>query len=496
MESKVWRWIAFAAGTLALFFSNGVHGNVVGAWLAPALLLVFVVNAGVWVGFVTVIVASSAASFFMWRGAIPIADSEYVILSIISGVFVGLPFLLHRISAQRLGALAGSLVYPSAATALGYLSSLGSPFGTWGNEAYMQMDIAPLAQLASVLGIWGVAFMVSWAASTIAILVQARNRNTFVAASVFFVCLIAVLGFGASRLVVSQDVDLTVRAAALNNPSDLPDRFFEGCERRDDYACRTASARARWERLFDMSAVEARNGARVIVWYEAAAQYDESDEPEFVARAQAFAQEHNVYLIAGAARIPNGQDALIENKALVFTPDGELAFEYLKSVPVPGEPIVPGDREIRTLETPFGRLGVIICFDADFPDLSRQAAARGVDVLAIPANDWRAITPLHGEMVRLRAIENGFSIVRASSNGLSLIANQQGVVLASVNSFDEQGVATVANVPSRLQPTFYGEIDDQFAGVTALMLLGLLLAALGRWVREALARQSKSSRQA
>ena len=99
-------------------------------------------------------------------------------------------------------------------------------------------------------------------------------------------------------------------------------------------------------------------------------------------------------------------------------------------------------------------------------------------------------------MVRLRAIENGFSIVRASSNGLSLIANQQGVVLASVNSFDEPGVATVANVPSRLQPTFYGEIDDQFAGVTALMLLGLLLAALGRWVREALARQSKSSRQA
>ena len=275
----------FAAVIVALLFSNGAHGNVAGAWLAPALLLVFAMNAGVWVGFIAVIAASSAASFFMWRGAIPISDAEYIILSIVSGVFVGLPLLLHRISAERLGALAGSLVYPGAATALGYISSLGSPCGTWGNKAYMQLDIAPLTQLASVLGTWGIVFIVFWAASIVAILVQARNRNTFLAAAVFGVCFIAVMGFGASRLSAPQNVDRTVRVAALNNPADLPDRFFEGCERTDDYACRSANAQARWERLFDLSAIEARNGARVIVWYEAAAQYDESDERQFVARA-------------------------------------------------------------------------------------------------------------------------------------------------------------------------------------------------------------------
>lgn len=490
MKPDAWRWMVFAAGTLALFFSNGINGLAIAAWLAPVLLLIFVNRTSVWAGLGAVFLASSAAIYSMFDGAIPTSRPEYVALSLAGGCIVALPFFLHRIAAPRLGALAGSLVYPSAVTALGYISALGSPFGTWGHDAYMQTDFAPFAQLVSVVGVWGIAFGVSWFASIAALLVETRDRAALLTAGMFGLGFAAVLAFGTSRLMAPLPAGPAVQVAALNNPADLPDRFFEGCNRRDDYACRSARARARWDRLFAMSETAARNGAQLIVWYEAAAQYDEGDEPAFIARAQAFARTHKVYLVAGAARIPNAPGQLIENKALVFTPDGALAFEYLKSIPVPGEPIIAGDRRIRTLDTPFGRLGVMICFDADFPDLSRQAADRGVDLLAIPANDWRAITPLHGEMVRLRAIENGFSIVRASSNGLSVIADQRGRVLASVNSFEQPGVAATARVTAQLQPTLYGRIDDQFAGVTVLMALALLLAALGLRARQLVRRRA------
>ena len=146
---------------------------------------------------------------------------------------------------------------------------------------------------------------------------------------------------------------------------------------------------------------------------------------------------------------PHDPEAPLENKAMAFTPESALAFTYHKAKPVPGEPIRAGDGVIPALDTPYGRVGAMICFDADFPELSRQAAARGIDVLAVPSNDWPEITPLHGEMVRFRAIESGFSVVRATSNGQSIITDPIGRALKRVNSFENRGGIAIADVPVR-----------------------------------------------
>ncbi|MDZ4740759.1 MAG: nitrilase-related carbon-nitrogen hydrolase [Alphaproteobacteria bacterium] len=479
------RWGAFAFGALALCFSNGATANVYAAWIAPALLLGFVMTTGPWLGFVLTVAASSVASFVMFRGVVPIGDEEYVIASAVTGLIGALPFFAHRLAAPQLGAALGSLVFPTVAVALSYVLSLGSPFGTWGNDAYVQLAFAPLVQFASVAGIWGVAFVVYWFAGVAQALVTERSSGATIAAATFAAVFISLIWLGASRLDGPTETSGTVRAAALSNPRTLPDRFFEGCTQRTDYACRSAKARARQDILFALSEQAVQQGAKLIVWYEAAAQFDAPDEAEFIARAGAFARKHGVYLIAGAARIPSAPDQLIANMAIGFTPEGVRAFEYLKTIPVPGEPIIRGDGVIPALDTPFGRLGVMICFDADFPALSRQAAARGVDILVIPANDWRAITPLHAEMTRMRAIESGFSIVRATSNGVSLITDQRGTVLARNNSFTDPGAITIADVPARRLATAQSTIDDLFAALcmvlaSALLIFGAALALRAR----------------
>jgi apolipoprotein N-acyltransferase len=474
--SKV-RWALLLAGTLAAFFSNGNAGTWLGALLAPVLLLGFVMTTGVWTGLAALLVVWTAAGYAMFRGAIPMSDAEYAVFALLSGFLSALPFLLHRVAAPKLGALSGSLVFPSVSTGLGYVLSVGSPFGTWGHEGYMLTALAPLAQIASVVGIWGITFIVGWAASAAVALGYARNRRTLKAAAVVAVVLAGAVGLGAWRLQLPVDELPKVRVAALSNPAGMSDRFFEGCGARDDYPCRTAKAQARWEHYFAASIDAARAGAKVVVWPEAAAQYDEHDEAAFIDRASDFARAHGVHLVVGAARVAKDQGAPMQNKAFAFSPEGGLALTYHKSIPVPGEPIAPGDGRIRTLDTDYGRLGVMICFDADFPALSRQAAARGVDILAVPANDWRAITPLHGEMVRMRAIENGFSVVRAASNGLSLLIDPVGRVLAGVNSFDTPGAIAMADVPARQVKTLYGDVDDQFGGLAVLAALGLVLAA-------------------
>ncbi|MEQ1653611.1 MAG: nitrilase-related carbon-nitrogen hydrolase, partial [Hyphomicrobium sp.] len=406
-NSAASRWLFFIAGASALCFSNGIHANVFAAWLAPVLLLRFFMTSGALVGFALTSVASASAAFFMFRGAIPMLDAEYAIASAISGVIGALPYVIHRLIAPKLVGLPASLVFPTAGVTLAYGLSLASPFGTWGNDAYVQLPFLPLVQLASLTGVWGIAFVVMWFASAVQPLFDTRAPRVIMPIAGFSVCVVAILGYGGWWIYTSPR-DETVRVAALSNPAELSDRFFEGCGARDDYACRVANSAARLDSLFALSQTAAREGAALIVWYEGAAQFDAQSEQVFIDRARSFAQSQGVVLITGVVSIPNDSDALMHNKALVFTPDGNVALEYLKSVPVPGEPIIAGEGRVTTLATPFGRIAVVICFDADFPALARQAALQRADLLVIPSNDWRAITPLHGEMSVMRGIEGGF----------------------------------------------------------------------------------------
>ncbi|MDC0740763.1 nitrilase-related carbon-nitrogen hydrolase [Polyangium mundeleinium] len=478
LSSGRMRWALLALGTLALCFSNGVHANVFAAWVAPALMLRFVMISPPRSGFAATAVACGVASFVTFRGAIPMPDAEYAVTSAISGLFGALPYLLHRLASPRLGGVPGSLVFPAANVTLLYVVSLGSPFGTWANDAYIELDFLLLSELASVTGVWGVAFLVAWFASAVQGLFESRAPRANPALAAFGGCLLLALGYGAWARYAPAPARQTVRVAALSNPSTLSDLFFEGCPSREDITCRAKNSRTRLDVLFAMSKTAAQNGTRLIVWYEGAAQYDEEFEPEFVTRAQDFTRHHDVHLVAGALQVPREPGALMTNKAMVFTPEGHLAFEYVKSIPVPGEPIVAGKGDVQTLDTPYGRLGVIICFDADFPALGRQASLRGVDLLLVPANDWRAITPLHGEMAVFRAIEGGFSLVRAASNGLSVATDARGVRLGSNDSFASPGAILYADAPMAGQATIYARYGDFFAYLCALALAALTVSAI------------------
>lgn len=473
-------WTCLLLGSVAACFSNGTTAHAAVAWIAPLLLLRFALDSRPLKGYLWLAIATGIAAFVTMRGVIPVKPAEFVVTCAVSGLLGALPYLVHRLLAPRLTALPASLVFPSAGVALLYALSAVSPFGTWGVDGYVQAGFAPLAQFASVAGVWGVTFVVLWFAGAAQGLFPPKAPGARFTLAVFAASFLLVLIFGLVRIGGAPAARGEISVAALTTPVGLPDRFFEGCASRDDDACRDAGARKRLDALFASAEAAAQGGATLIVWPEAAAQYDAGLEPEFLARAGEFSRRHGVYLVAGATRIAAERDAPMTNKAVVLDPSGQVALEYHKAIPVPGEPIVAGDGHIRAIDTPFGRLGVIICFDADFPARVRQAKHRGIDVLAIPANDWRAITPLHGQMARLRAIENGFAVVRATSHGLSVIADATGNTLAQMDSFANPGGIAFARLPIASRATWYSRCGDAFAMACVVLVAALGLVALLR----------------
>jgi 5-aminopentanamidase len=82
-----------------------------------------------------------------------------------------------------------------------------------------------------------------------------------------------------------------------------------------------------------------------------------------------------------------GEDGAVYNSAAVFGPTGLLAV-YRKAHLWDREKLCfePGGEPAPVLETPFGRIGVAVCYDLYFPELTRGLALAGADLIALPAN--------------------------------------------------------------------------------------------------------------
>src|SRR5260370_39371807 len=210
---------------------------------------------------------------------------------------------------------------------------------------------------------------------------------------------------------------------------------------------------------------EMQAGAKIVFWGETNAPVLKEDEAAFVARGTDMAAKYHVYL-GMALGVLNRKTPPLENKLVLIEPNGHVAWEYNKARPVPGPEAalqVRGDGKLRALDTPYGRLSSIICYDGDFPQLLAQAGALGADVMLDPSNDWRAIDPWHTQMVSFRAIEQGFNLTRQTSQGLSAAFDYQGRRLAAIDHYQTTDYAMVSQVPTRGVRTIYSRFGDCFA---------------------------------
>ena len=93
----------------------------------------------------------------------------------------------------------------------------------------------------------------------------------------------------------------------------------------------------------------------------------------------------------------DGGDGRLFNSAAVLTADGLLTI-YRKTHLWDTEKEIfhPGDEEPRVVTTPFGALGVLVCYDLEFPEMPRRLALRGADLIAVPTN-WPLVFRPHGE---------------------------------------------------------------------------------------------------
>ena len=176
-----------------------------------------------------------------------------------------------------------------------------------------------------------------------------------------------------------------------------------------------------------------------------------------------FASDAGVWMLIGSIAVDGPGDRLI-NRGYVIDDQGEVRARYDKIFlfDVDLSPtqryresavVAPGGQAV-LVDTPWGRLGMTICYDLRFPQLYRSLAQAGAEILAVPAAFTKVTGEAHWHVLnRARAIENGAVVVApcavgavpggGAAYGHSLIVSPWGEVLADGGDGAGYIVATV-----------------------------------------------------
>jgi apolipoprotein N-acyltransferase len=466
MASPRASWLFLVAGAALLPFAIFQTVIPIAAWLAPVFLLRFVRSRRPAMAIPVVAAAGYVAFLVGTRGVI---EGPAAFIYALPGTVAVIPYAADRWAHRNLGGFARTLVYPTIDTALSFLASFGA-FATMGMTAYSQVDDLPLIQIVSVTGIWGLQFVIGWTAPVINDAWEAGlwSRRAWVSSRGWLAVVGLTLVVGGARVALFPPGSETVRVAGLAPSRSQVERIetagIVAGERTVGEQDRIAAEflGPQIEDLFARTELEAAAGANIVVWAEAAISVFDSDEPALIEQARQVAIANRIYLQIGmVVLLPRSEYPTVENRAVMFGPDGEIVWDYAKATVPLGDGNAPGPGMVPFTDTPYGRLATVICFDADLPGLVRQAGQAGVDILLVPASDFGTAGEPHARMSVLRAVENGTALFRPARRGVSIAVDHLGRTLGYQDDYETDAEQTmVSALPTRGSATAYSLIGD------------------------------------
>jgi apolipoprotein N-acyltransferase len=511
------RWMAFLAG--------GVPAILVFPWPSLSYLAWFALVPGM-VLFTRAATTREAVARGWWFGAAYLIAMLYWMAMqigpglLVIGAIFGCMWSPFAVAVSRLlkppvswpRALAALIVVPSAWLIPEWIRSYQGLGGPWGLYGASQWRHPAVLALASVGAVWLVSVALLLANAGIMLLLGAIRPDwvstaPLPAAPLHRRAALAAAGVGAFVIAAGSGPLAfaltppfpTVRQAtvALVQPGDVHDPV------------QRVDASETLTREFSAGGVLAKDHPDLIVWGESSIAYDLATDPALLSGIEKLsAQAQTEILVNQDSTIP-GPDGGQEKVAVLVGPQG-VQGRYVKARLVPFGEYIPfkgqlgwltkvskaapsnmiaGDgAHTLTVANPTGAakpldVGVLICFESAFPDMSRVETNQGAQLIVYQSSTstfqgtWGP--DQHASLAAIRAAETGRPVAQAALTGDTAAFDARGRQIAWLGQ-DGRGVVTVAlNLPAQADKTFYDQAGDYVmwsgVGITALAALVMLL---------------------
>ena len=396
------------------------------------------------------------------------------------------------------------ITMPIAWTAVEWIRTyfpIGFPWNLLGYAAYRSLE---LIQFAEFTGVYGVSALIVFFNAVVYLVIFRRGiyRLQTISLSALTAIMVLLVGYGAWRINNLKNTPESGSFRVAMVQGDIPQSL-------------------KWDPKFlpqsygvyqDESANAAKRGADLIVWPEAAAAFLFQPDNQYPAELASDAAYRNALLtlaktigtplLFGAPALTQQDGRLgFYNRAYLVSANGQgevdAHYDKIELVPfgeyVPARALfgyfvnrvvqgfgdmVPG-KEQTLFDVKGAKLGILICYESIFPNLTRREVDKGADVLVNITNDaWYGESSAPFQvlaMAAMRSVETKVPMVRVANTGISTLIEPSGQITSRTPLFVRGTV--IVKVPWRPVRTVYTMVGDLFAEIClVLTAFGLIMA--------------------
>ncbi|MEI6264856.1 MAG: nitrilase-related carbon-nitrogen hydrolase [Sphingobacteriia bacterium] len=472
------KWLLLIPGLVLLYFSNGRFAIPIAGWLFPLCFFPISRDKSIkFTGILFPILVAITLQASFWKFTSNNIYNLYFYIPFFAGLIYGSIFYFDRLFYLKRPNFIATLFFPLMYTSIDFINSLVNPFGTTGVLGYAQLGFLPIAQLASITGMWGITFIITWFGSIAHWGLTEPFSITKKGLVSYTVILSAILIFGIIRLLIPTTSEKLKVAGIHTSDKERDGKAFWKALAQKDTSTFLQNSKLQIEALIISTKKEVNNGAKMVLWSEVSPTILKAQEEHLKQILSSLALSKSIYLIANPY-IATIDGSKPENVAWIFSPEGKLVFSHFKYGGNFLEGSVEGNKKLQVIQTSHGKMSSIICWDADFPSIVKQLGRLDVDVVFNPASDWQEIDPIHTRVAIFRAIENGCAWVRQTRNGLSIITDQKGRTISKMDHFETNHWVNSGMVPFKKSCTIYPVIGDFFGWTAMLSLIVLIVYRL------------------
>jgi apolipoprotein N-acyltransferase len=444
---------------------------------------------------------SAALVQYYWIGFVTAEGLWHLILIglVLISVWMGSIYLaagmLFRVSLRTTGRLY-IFIFPAVWVCIDYLRTLGDLSFPWSFLGYSLTPFLPLAQFATLTGVWGLTYLI--------VLGNILIRELFVSfyqdhgimqkwlhILLFVLCIAGVSVWGTFRM----NAPMKTESSRISLIQTNIDQFHWGNNSLDSAFLITET----------MVKAAARSKPDLIIGPESALLCYLKRRPDLSSKVFSWADSIRTPILLGAldwdkASPGSAYEYNVYNSAFLAEPDSNALQHYNKTKLVPFSEIMPFENLLPILsrvnlgEADFHRgndpvvfsvnnkikAAPFICYEIIFPSFVQNRLKDGANLIATITNDgWFGKTSgpyQHAIMARMRAIENRVSVVRCANSGISMLIDPFGRILKKSGLY----LRTIVDGDIQLKKadTFYSKHGDWFVVFSLLMIISGTLISL------------------
>jgi apolipoprotein N-acyltransferase len=471
--SKIIQWALVLLSGICFYFGFSLNGNF--GWLIwiapiPILYISLIVKPRQAFGLAFLAYLIGRMSWFSYlKSVLPVVP--LILFTILLPVIFALIILATRKIVLNTQHWFSVFAYPVLFTAFEYIVFIFSRDGTAASIGYTQSNYLFLIQIASLTGLLGISFLISFIPSAIALAWYFKERKKTLFTLLFLLILFLGDSIIYSLIRLGKPAGgntLSVGMVALDEGS------YKGIYQNDP----AVKWRVTESYLQEVSKLADR-GAQIILIPEKVIFVNDSTVKDVLDKFAELAARRHIQIIIGGTKEKKGYSL---NNAWVISGNGKLMADYQKVNLFEGEVLdgcKPGNR-IAIFHPDAFNEGVAICKDMDFQQFILGYSKQSPAVLWVPAWDFVVDGFMHSRMAMMRSVEGGFSLVRNARQGRLTISDWRGKVLYEANSENGSYTVLTGKISVEAHPTLYARAGDWFGTINLFAAIGFIIILFKR----------------